>query len=774
MASSSVGELRVTLALDSKTFNSALAKVGSANKKAGADFSKTWTTATALANSAVNTAFTSIANKITSSLDSAIKRVDTLNNFPKVMQSLGFSSDEASSSVNTISSALDGLPTSLNDMVSNTQMLTATMGNLNKGAVNATSVGLAFNNMMLAGGQGTQAAANAFTQYNQMLAAGKVDQAAWQSVVSAAPGQINQVAKTLLGASAGQKELYEAMKEGTVSFDDFNAAIVNLNQQGGNGFSSFEEQARAATGGIGTAIENVQNRIGKAIGEVINAIGAENIAAMIDASSEKFKKMGQIVAEVVKFFQEHEGAAKALKAALVGVAMAIASIKIAEFAKNTKSAISTIGSFGKGVGSTLVTSIASLGKLLVSTVIPAVWGFTTALLANPITWIVIGIGALIAALVLLWNKCEAFRNFVTGTFEAIGNAIGAVGNFIGSVFSKIGEIATSIFQAIWNFISPIVNLLVQAFQNWWAVVSTIFSAVWNIASFVFGVIYNIVSTAVSNIVTVFQNLWQIVSVIFGLVWNIASTVIGNIINTFQILWTIVSVIFTALWNTVSSVFGAVWETVSGVFNNIREAVQGAWDFIAGIFGGIGQWFGEKFGAAFEAIKNVFSGIVGFFSGIWNSIVGIFSSIGAKVGEVVSGAFKSVINGIMSAVENILNAPIRAVNGLIDVINNIPGVDLQRLQEFNLPRMAQGGYASSATAAVFGEAGKEVALPLERNTDNWSGLLASALAEEFDMESGNSGSLDRTGDFIQNNYINRDFTEQQMEEMMEKAIRRATT
>ena len=46
-------------------------------------------------------------------------------------------------------------------------------------------------------------------------------------------------------------------------------------------------------------------------------------------------------------------------------------------------------------------------------------------------------------------------------------------------------------------------------------------------------------------------------------------------------------------------------------------------------------------------------------------------MGQRVGEVVSGAFKTVVNGILRTIESVLNAPIRAVNKLIGVINAVP-------------------------------------------------------------------------------------------------------
>jgi hypothetical protein len=92
-------------------------------------------------------------------------------------------------------------------------------------------------------------------------------------------------------------------------------------------------------------------------------------------------------------------------------------------------------------------------------------------------------------------------------------------------------------------------------------------------------------------------------------------------------------------------------------------------------------------------------------------------MGRTVGETVSGAFKSVVNGVLGAIENILNSPIRAINGLIGVINQVPGVNLNKLNTFNLPRLAVGGIVNMPNkgtlvgGAITGESGREGVLPL---------------------------------------------------------------
>lgn len=245
---------------------------------------------------AVSSVTTAAMGAISASMDSAISRADTLANFPKVMQSLGYSAEEAAKSSDIMVRAVDGLPTRLQDMNTNVQTLAATMGNLADGEVNATTVGKAFNDMMLAGGQGTEIANNAFTQFTQMLAVGKVDQQAWNSVVMAAPGQMDALAKSMLGASANQSTLKAALQSGKVTFDDFNAAIVKLDKEGGDGFSSFEEQARNATKGIGTSMTNARNAISNQMANILGKLNANGeIAGIFDGIKATINNAGAFI-----------------------------------------------------------------------------------------------------------------------------------------------------------------------------------------------------------------------------------------------------------------------------------------------------------------------------------------------------------------------------------------------------------------------------------------------------------------------------------------------
>ena len=210
---------------------------------------------------------------ISSSLDSAIQRADSINNFSKVMGNLGVSTDDADEAIQRMSDKLTGLPTTLDSAVSAVQRLTSANGNVKA----STDMFLALNNAILAGGANQQTQASALEQLSQAYAKGKPDMMEWRTAMTAMPAQLKQVAMAMGYVDASQ--LGEALRNGSVSMNDFMQTIHKLNTEGVNGFSSFEEQAKNSTGGIQTSIQNVKTAITRGLADIINGIGRSNIAS---------------------------------------------------------------------------------------------------------------------------------------------------------------------------------------------------------------------------------------------------------------------------------------------------------------------------------------------------------------------------------------------------------------------------------------------------------------------------------------------------------------
>lgn len=402
--------------------------------------------------------FSKVASVVTSSLGSAVDRADQMNNFPKVMKNLGYSATDAAASIKKISDALDGLPTTSSAMTGMVQQLAPLTSNLDE----ATDIALAFNNAMLAGGASTMEQENALTQYTQMLSAGKVDMQAWRSIQAAMPGQLNQVAEAMLGAGHNANDLYEAMKSGKFSFDDFNKAVMDLNQNGFGKYASFAQQAKDATQGIGTAMENVKNRVAKAVQKIIDAVGVENIAGAINRFSSQFGKIGDAAAGMVTGVKGWFGKAAQAAQPLVSIWQS----DFGQLGVYLKGLASNAQAFG---GSLLdvVTNGGGLQNFLtgLNNIISPLVNWWIALTRNVSIFIGTlsdsgGVQAFLASLSELWKGLtqlgQGLADAVTG-FLAVGQNGGAA--------ASIGQLVGDAFNAAAPFVEKLVSTL-QSLGDW--------------------------------------------------------------------------------------------------------------------------------------------------------------------------------------------------------------------------------------------------------------------------------------------------------------------
>jgi TP901 family phage tail tape measure protein len=112
----------------------------------------------------------------------------------------------------------------------------------------------------------------------------------------------------------------------------------------------------------------------------------------------------------------------------------------------------------------------------------SVWGFTVALLANPITWVVAAVVALGAAAYLIYKNWEPIKAFFLETWETIKGAVADglawVGQNLGwtplgmvvnnwepikAYFVNLWDTIVRVFQGAWEKMKPIVDLAKTAF-----------------------------------------------------------------------------------------------------------------------------------------------------------------------------------------------------------------------------------------------------------------------------------------------------------------------
>ncbi|MGL5068456.1 MAG: phage tail tape measure protein [Sarcina sp.] len=180
---------------------------------------------------------------------------------------------------------------------------------------------------------------------------------------------------------------------------------------------------------------------------------------------------------------------------------------------------------------------------------------------NPITLVIIAIGALVAAIIVLWNKCEWFRNLVMAMFEALKIAWQATLNF---------------FKTIWDWFVGLWNAAVELFKTIWQGVCLYFETVWNFWKGIFEGVVNIIKTVWEGACTIFKTVWQGVCNTFKTLFEGFKTIFTTISNTLKTIWQGVCNIFSSAWNGVcsgiTSVFTGVKNTVVGIAQSMTNTV----------------------------------------------------------------------------------------------------------------------------------------------------------------------------------------------------------
>lgn len=465
--------------------------------------------------------------------------------------------------------------------------------------------------------------------------------------------------------------------------------------------------AQAITGKIGSALQGIANIIYTIlviIGKVLSAIFKIDLFAGI--TNDNFQKWNENISKASGGLNDAVGSAKDLKKQLAGFDE-----------MNVLQEPTSGGASGGG------------GGVGVDLPMPDFKDFTEIEVPEWLQWILDNKDLIIAAIFGIAGAVIALK---LGINPLLGLGIGIA---IAGIVLLIKDIIKFIQDPSWeNFSNILIDLAILL-----AGVAIAMLAV-NAANPVAWIMLAI--AAIVALAAVVIKHWDEIKAVLGKIWNwIDENVIQPVIGLVTALWNKIVEIFTPIINFISTIAGAIWEVITTIWNNIKitidntiKIIEFLWDTMMQILKPIFDWIKENiiepvwnvikgiidkiknaFKTFVETIKKIFTPIIDFFKGMIDTIWGLIKKIATTVGDVIGGAFKGVVNGVLGAIESILNFPINAINKLIDVINAVPGIDLGKLDTFNLPRLATGGIINQpgrgVPVGIGGEAGREGVLPL---------------------------------------------------------------
>lgn len=208
------------------------------------------------------------------------------------------------------------------------------------------------------------------------------------------------------------------------------------------------------------------------------------------------------------------------------------------------------------------------------------------LMANPITLYAVAIGAVVAALILLWKNCEGFRNAVTAAWEHIKSATAPIIDMISAAFTRLGEK----FTALGEKLKPIGEAIMKVLTPVFTFIGGALVATLEMAIGVVGGIISGIATAIGGAVDLISGIIDVISGLFD----------GNMEQVTSGLTTAFEGAFNLINGIANGAIGGLVETIGNLLSPVADIVKGKLEPIVGVATGI-------FNSAKEAITGIFGG-----------------------------------------------------------------------------------------------------------------------------------------------------------------------
>ncbi len=419
------------------------------------------------------------------------------------------------------------------------------------------------------------------------------------------------------------------------------------------------------------------------------------------------------------------------------------------------------------IGGSVMGVVGSLGKLFLSAknaiglVKTAVSGMNTAFLASPITWVIVGIVALVAAFVVLWNKSEAFRNFWKGLFEQVRSAVTQAWSTIQPALQNLGGKLMELWQAAQPLIQIVEKIgavilvvlgsvFAGAVQGAISALTPLIDAISSFASFATNVVrmvaalfqgdfsgaLDFASAAAEDFKNYIKNGFN---AILSFIGGFASGFLDAIGGALSALGIDASAMISSMKNTVKNglesiknfagnILGATSDTVREKLNNMKAAYEEHGGGIRGVTA-----------AAIEGVKGYYTAGFTFIDNLTGGkLENIRATIESKI-QAAKSAVEATLEGIQSAFSGKLESARAVVSGAIERIKScfnfswsLPNLQLPHISisggfsinppsvpHFGIEWYKEGGIltqptifgASGNNLLAGGEAGAEAVLPL---------------------------------------------------------------
>ena len=435
--------------------------------------------------------------------------------------------------------------------------------------------------------------------------------------------------------------LYDAMGQGTGVAQDMASAIQETEPER---FARLQQR-----------IHNVTESIGNSLLPTVNDL---------------MGKGEQVLTKVASWIEENKE--------LVKIIMLIV-LAIGGFLTVAGTVIAVVGGVGLVITKTVSAfKILKAGFLLakgaLAPLIGSVWSFTAALLANPVTWIVIGIVALVAALVLLYNKCEWFRNGVNAILGFFKEKLGAALEVARNIFGAIGGVIGRVLGAAKATVQEKLDNMKRAYEEHGGGIRGAAAAAMEGVKGIYTAGYTFLDNLTGGKLTELKNaaaqrLGELKAVYEenggGIQGTAAATVEG------------VKGVFGAGYNFLDNLTGGKLTEIKDKFSEKLSPITGT---VGSILDAAGATVSEKLGNMRTAYEQHGGGVQGIAAAAIEGVKGYYTAgftfldnlTGGKLSEI-SGKFTSTMSGIVQGIgQKFTEAGSAFMTGLGNIKNTVTG------------------------------------------------------------------------------------------------------
>ncbi|EPI31879.1 tape measure protein [Enterococcus faecalis] len=692
-------------------------EVDRTGQKGGRSLGSIWTS---FAGNFLASGATKIISKgiglITSNIDGAINRVDTLNNANRVFENMGFSAGETSKTMDSLKKSIQGLPTPLDSAIKGVQLIASSTNDLGK----SEQIFAALNNGILGFGGSAEMVDNAIIQLSQSFSNGKVDAQTWNSMINSGLGPaLNALAKQM-GLTAGQMK--EGLSDGSISVEEFQDALIRLNKEGGGGLKSLEQIAKDSTAGIKTGLANMKTAIVRGVANVVTKIdeglksaGFGSISEIIADKGAKMEaalsKFAEMIPPMIKTAKELYDTLEPFAPVLAGLAGSIGTMmtinkvnSLVEDAvkgyKNWRAATEGVTTAQKILNtvmkanwigiivSAIVGLIVYIGYLWKTNenfreAVKNIWKNIQEFISSAAETVVKAWDSTMEFFSNMWDGTkEAFSNAGTWMKEAPGNAAEWVKNkwngtkeFFSGLWNSTKEGSKNTWENIKQSAADSAKNIGESFKNGFDNIKNWFKGIGESISEVFSTAFNFVWKYIGPLVTGVKNAFLHMSFFLKNLWE-------NLVNIGENLFTILKNVILAPILFVTSMITGGWEEAKenmlAVWNNITEAASEIWNSITSIISNyllnmkmavLNIWIGLK-----TSVITIWTDLSLKASEIWNNITSFFIQTWENIKQASLQAWENLKQTTMDTWEGLKTWFFETVenikNGVIDGWNNL--------------------------------------------------------------------------------------------------------